>query len=182
VNDTTRLAAGAIGVAVVGSLLSAAYNHALSGGATATLPADAVVRAETSIASAARVTGASRRQNRRADPGARYRRIHRRCPHRAAHTSSRHATRGGRRLEVPAPSGCRHAPRRAGTARRRDDAGDASVSAVGSRSTTCESLTAMRSRSRRGDSGGSSRSLDRRDLRKRHRSRRTRAQITGLSP
>ena len=35
----TRLTAGAIGVAVVGSLLSAASNHALSGGAAATLPA-----------------------------------------------------------------------------------------------------------------------------------------------
>jgi EmrB/QacA subfamily drug resistance transporter len=55
VNDTTRLTAGAIGVAVVGSLLSAAYNHAFSGGAAATLPTDAVARAETSIASAADV-------------------------------------------------------------------------------------------------------------------------------
>jgi EmrB/QacA subfamily drug resistance transporter len=55
VNDATRLTAGAIGVAVVGSLLSAAYGRSFSGGASATLPADAVVQAETSIASAAGV-------------------------------------------------------------------------------------------------------------------------------
>jgi EmrB/QacA subfamily drug resistance transporter len=41
VNDTTRLTAGAIGVAVVGSLLSAAYSQAFSGASAATLPADA---------------------------------------------------------------------------------------------------------------------------------------------
>jgi Major Facilitator Superfamily len=54
VNDTTRLTAGAIGVAVVGSLVSAAYSQAFAGQA-ATLPADAVAQAETSIASTARV-------------------------------------------------------------------------------------------------------------------------------
>jgi EmrB/QacA subfamily drug resistance transporter len=55
VNDTIRLTAGAIGVAVVGSLLSAAYSNAFSGGAFAMVPADAVTQAETSIAGAARV-------------------------------------------------------------------------------------------------------------------------------
>jgi MFS family permease len=55
VNDTTRLTAGAVGVAVVGSLVSAAYSQAFAGQAAATLPADAVAQAETSIASAARV-------------------------------------------------------------------------------------------------------------------------------
>jgi EmrB/QacA subfamily drug resistance transporter len=55
VNDTTRLTAGAIGIAVIGSLLSAAYNDAFSGSATASLPADAVAHAETSIANAATV-------------------------------------------------------------------------------------------------------------------------------
>jgi hypothetical protein len=55
VNDTTRLTAGAVGVAVVGSLLSAAYSHAFAGEAAATLPADAFAQAETSIASTARV-------------------------------------------------------------------------------------------------------------------------------
>jgi EmrB/QacA subfamily drug resistance transporter len=55
VNDTTRLTAGAIGVAVIGSLLSAAYHQEFAGPAIATLPADAVAHAETSIANAATV-------------------------------------------------------------------------------------------------------------------------------
>jgi EmrB/QacA subfamily drug resistance transporter len=54
-NDTTRLTAGAIGLAVMSSLLSAAYAQQLSGPAVATLPADAVAHAETSIANAATV-------------------------------------------------------------------------------------------------------------------------------
>jgi EmrB/QacA subfamily drug resistance transporter len=52
VNDTTRLTAGAIGVAVVGSLLSAAYNQAFTGPALTSLPADAVAQAQTSITNA----------------------------------------------------------------------------------------------------------------------------------
>jgi hypothetical protein len=52
VNDTTRLTAGAIGVAVVGSVLSAAYNQAFAGQGLTSLPADAVAHAETSIANA----------------------------------------------------------------------------------------------------------------------------------
>jgi EmrB/QacA subfamily drug resistance transporter len=55
VNDTARLTAGAIGVAVVGSLLSAAYHQEFAGPAIPTLPADAVAQAETSIANAATV-------------------------------------------------------------------------------------------------------------------------------
>jgi EmrB/QacA subfamily drug resistance transporter len=55
VNDTTRLTAGAIGVAVVGSLISAAYHQQFAGPALATLPAEAVARADTSVANAATV-------------------------------------------------------------------------------------------------------------------------------
>jgi EmrB/QacA subfamily drug resistance transporter len=55
VNDAARLTAGAIGVAVVGSLLSAAYDPEFAGRGLATLPADAAAHAETSIANAAAV-------------------------------------------------------------------------------------------------------------------------------
>jgi EmrB/QacA subfamily drug resistance transporter len=55
VNDTTRLTAGALGVAVVGSLISAAYHHEFAGAAAASLPTDAVADAETSIANAGTV-------------------------------------------------------------------------------------------------------------------------------
>jgi EmrB/QacA subfamily drug resistance transporter len=55
VNDAARLTAGAIGVAVVGSLLSAAYHPEFAGRGLATLPADASAQAETSIANAAAV-------------------------------------------------------------------------------------------------------------------------------
>jgi EmrB/QacA subfamily drug resistance transporter len=54
VNDTTRLTAGAVGVAVVGAVLSAAYQRAFDG-ATATLPAEPVAQAATSIAQAVTV-------------------------------------------------------------------------------------------------------------------------------
>jgi MFS family permease len=55
VNDTTRLTAGAGGVAVVGSLISAAYHQEFAEGALATLAPGAVARAETSIANASTV-------------------------------------------------------------------------------------------------------------------------------
>jgi hypothetical protein len=55
VNDASRLTAGAIGVAVVGSLLSAAYDREFAGRGLATLPADAAAHSETSIANAAAV-------------------------------------------------------------------------------------------------------------------------------
>jgi EmrB/QacA subfamily drug resistance transporter len=54
-NDTARLTAGAIGLAVVSSLLSAAYAHEFAGRAVAGLPPQAVTHAETSIANAATV-------------------------------------------------------------------------------------------------------------------------------
>jgi hypothetical protein len=131
VNDTTRLTAGAIGVAVVGSLLSAAYAHALSGGAAATLPADAVAQAETSIADAARVTEQANGRT-----GEQILAL--------ATGGFIDGARTGLLVEaavallgavvawryVP-PRVVATPPRRAGTARRRDDAGDASVSAVG---------------------------------------------------
>jgi hypothetical protein len=131
VNDTTRLTAGAIGVAVVGSLLSAAYNHALSGGAAATLPADAVAQAETSIASAARVT--EQAGGRTGEQilalatdgfidGARTGLLV------AAAVALLGAVVAWRYLP---PWVVATSPRRAGTSRRRDEGGDASVSAVG---------------------------------------------------
>lgn len=55
VNDSTRLTAGALGVAVVGSLISAASHSALAGPAAANLPADAVADAEVSITTAGAV-------------------------------------------------------------------------------------------------------------------------------
>jgi EmrB/QacA subfamily drug resistance transporter len=56
VNDTTRLTAGAIGVAVVGSVLSSAYRGAFTSNATAdSLPPEAVEQAQSSIANAVAV-------------------------------------------------------------------------------------------------------------------------------
>ena len=131
VNDTARLTAGAIGVAVVGSLLSAAYSHALSGGAAATLPADAVAQAETSIASAARVT--EQAGGRTGEQilalatggfidGARTGLLV------AAAVAQLGAVVAWRYLP---PRVVATPPRRAGPTRRRDEAGDVSVSAVG---------------------------------------------------
>jgi MFS family permease len=131
VNDTTRLTAGAIGVAVVGSLLSAASNHALSGGAAATLPADAVAQAETSIASAARVSeqagGRTGEQILALATGGFID---------GARTGLLAAAAVALLGAVVAwtylpPRVVATPPRRAGTSRRRDDARDASVSAVG---------------------------------------------------
>jgi EmrB/QacA subfamily drug resistance transporter len=56
VNDTTRLTAGAIGVAVVGSVLSSGYRGAFTADGTAgSLPPDLVDQAQASIANAAAV-------------------------------------------------------------------------------------------------------------------------------
>jgi EmrB/QacA subfamily drug resistance transporter len=55
VNDTTRLTAGAIGVAVVGSVLSSGYRGAFTATAAGSLPPDLVDKAEASIANAATV-------------------------------------------------------------------------------------------------------------------------------
>jgi EmrB/QacA subfamily drug resistance transporter len=56
VNDTTRLTAGAIGVAVVGSVLSSGYRGAFTADGTAgSLPPDLVEQAQASIANAAAV-------------------------------------------------------------------------------------------------------------------------------
>jgi EmrB/QacA subfamily drug resistance transporter len=55
VNDTTRLTAGAIGVAVVGSVLSSAYRGAFAGTAAGSVPPEAVEQARASIANAAAV-------------------------------------------------------------------------------------------------------------------------------
>jgi len=56
VNDSTRLTAGAIGVAVVGSVLSSTYHAAFAGTAdTRALPPEAVERARSSIANAVAV-------------------------------------------------------------------------------------------------------------------------------
>jgi EmrB/QacA subfamily drug resistance transporter len=130
-NDTTRLTAGAIGVAVVGSLLSAASNHALSGGAAATLPADAVAQAKTSIASAARVSeqagGRTGEQILALATGGFID---------GARTGLLAAAAVALLGAVVAwtylpPRVVATPPRRAGTSRRRDDARDASVSAVG---------------------------------------------------
>jgi EmrB/QacA subfamily drug resistance transporter len=56
VNDSTRLTAGAIGVAVVGSVVSSTYHAAFAGtAATGALPPGAVERAQASIASAGAV-------------------------------------------------------------------------------------------------------------------------------
>jgi EmrB/QacA subfamily drug resistance transporter len=56
VNDTTRLTAGAIGVAVVGSVLSSAYRGAFSGtAAPESVPPEAVEQAQSSLANAAAV-------------------------------------------------------------------------------------------------------------------------------
>jgi MFS transporter, DHA2 family, multidrug resistance protein len=54
-NDTTRLTAGAIGVAVVGSVLSSAYHGAFAGTAAGSVPPEAVEQARASIANAAAV-------------------------------------------------------------------------------------------------------------------------------
>jgi EmrB/QacA subfamily drug resistance transporter len=55
VNDTTRLTAGAIGVAVVGSVLSSAYRGAVTSSAVSGLPTDELEKARTSIVSAGAV-------------------------------------------------------------------------------------------------------------------------------
>jgi EmrB/QacA subfamily drug resistance transporter len=52
VNDSLRLTAGAIGVAVVGSVISVSYRDAFSSGAAKSLPPDAVGQADASIANA----------------------------------------------------------------------------------------------------------------------------------
>jgi EmrB/QacA subfamily drug resistance transporter len=55
VNDTTRLTAGAIGVAVVGSVLSSGYRGAFTATAPGSLPPELVEQAQASIANAAAV-------------------------------------------------------------------------------------------------------------------------------
>jgi hypothetical protein len=55
VNDTTRLTAGAIGVAVVGSVLSNGYRGAFTATAPGSLPPELVEQAQASIANAAAV-------------------------------------------------------------------------------------------------------------------------------